>query len=118
MQPPQPISTTPAVLATNNPRGMTFQLERRRLDPGSSVAPIEGVQLGIGVSLKLKHQLVACGDPAIDRVAHLSLLVFEALGQHDACPVFVAGHWVFDGLYIGLGDTRDSDGRTPLLTID
>ncbi len=73
---------------------------------GPSVAPIEGVQLCISV-LKLKSQLVACVDATMHRVTHLGLLVFEAIGQRDAGPVFLAGRRVFDGLYIGLGDTLD-----------
>jgi hypothetical protein len=33
-------------------------------------------------------------------------------------PVFFAGGRVFDGLYIGLGNTRDPNSRTPFLAID
>ena len=50
---------------------------------GPSVAPIEGVQLRVGV-LKLKSELAACVDTTMHRVTHLGLLVFEAVGQHDA----------------------------------
>jgi len=47
---------------------------------GPSVAPIEGVQLRIGI-LKLKRQTFACADAAIHRVTHLGFLVLEAIGQ-------------------------------------
>jgi hypothetical protein len=51
------------------------------------------------------------------RLTHLGLLVFEAIGQRDAGPVFLAGRRVFDGLYVGLGDTPDPDCRLPFLPI-
>ena len=82
-----------------------------------SVVPIEGIQLSIGV-LELKRQLFACADAARHRVTHLGLLVFETIGQRDACPVLLAGSRVFDRLYIGLGNTRDPNSRRPLLAID
>jgi hypothetical protein len=47
---------------------------------GPSVAPIEGVQLRIGV-LKLKNELAACVDTTMHGVTHLGFLVFEAIGQ-------------------------------------
>ena len=68
---------------------------------GPSVAPIEGVQLCVGV-LKLKSQLVACADATTHRVTHLGFFEFKAVGQHDASPVFLAGRRVFYGLYVGL----------------
>ena len=46
----------------------------------SSVAPIEGVQLRIGV-LKLKSELAACLDTTMHSVTHLGFLVLEAIGQ-------------------------------------
>jgi hypothetical protein len=36
------------------------------------------------------------------RVTHLGLLVFEAVGQRDASPVFLAGYRVFDWLNMGV----------------
>ena len=83
----------------------------------SSVVPIEGVQLCIGV-LELKRQLLACGNAARHRVTHLGLLVFEAVGQCDAGPVFLPADGVFDRLYIGFGNTRDPNSRAPFLAID
>jgi hypothetical protein len=83
----------------------------------SSVAPIEGVQLCIGV-LELKRQLVACADAARHRVTHLGLLVFETIGQRDAGPMFLAGRRAFDWLDIGFGDSRDPNPCGPLLGID
>ena len=83
----------------------------------SSVIPIEGVQLCIGV-LELKRQLLACANAARHRVTHFGLLVFETIGQRDAGPVFLSGDGVFDGLCIGLGNTRDPNSRTPFLAID
>jgi hypothetical protein len=83
----------------------------------SSVAPIKGVQLRI-VVLKLKRQFITCADAATHRVTHLGLPVFEAVGQHDAGPVFLTSRRVFDGLYIRLDDTLYPGCRTPLLAID
>jgi hypothetical protein len=87
------------------------------LGVGPLVAPIEGVQLCVGV-LKLKSQLLACADATMHGVPHFRFFVFETIGQRDAGPVFLAGRRVSNGLYIGLDDTLYPDCRMPLLTID
>src|ERR1700730_6450130 len=52
----------------------------------------------------------ACSDVTTDRVTHLGFFEFKAVGQHDASPVFLAGHPVLDRLNIGLANTGDSNG--------
>ena len=73
--------------------------------------------MAVGV-LKFKRQPFVCIDAAIHRVTHFGLLEFETVGQHNACPVFLAGHRVFDRLNIGLANTGDPNGRSSLVTID
>jgi hypothetical protein len=60
----------------------------------------------------------ACADVTTDRVTHLGFFEFKAVGQHDASPVFLAGHPVLDRLNIGLANTGDSNGRSSPLAID
>jgi hypothetical protein len=90
----------------------------------SSVVPIKGVKLGIGV-LELKCQFVAGGDATIYRITHFRLFVFEAIWRRDTHPVFLAGRRlgtirsfpVFYGLYIASDDIRDPKCRAPFISI-
>jgi hypothetical protein len=55
--------------------------------------------------------------PQDDRVAHLRLLEFEPLGQHDARAVLFAGHRVFDGPGLDLPHFRNAHCGMATLTI-
>jgi hypothetical protein len=85
------------------------------LGVGPLVAPIELVQLRIGV-LKLKSQLIACADVAIHRVTHLGLFEFKAVAQHDTSPMFLTSGRVSDGLYIRLPLSRMGAAQRPAPT--
>src|SRR5256885_3975605 len=75
---------------------------------GSGVAPVELVQLRVGV-LERQRQRSGGRGLALDGVRHLCLAVLKPARQHDPRAVLLPAHGVLDRLNPGLADPHNSD---------